>query len=130
MAIVTAYANLGEEGLTDSLVETGAKAIFCDASLIPTLLKPLKHRNGVRYVIYNDEPSADDISVLNSEYNHLPVLSYDDLIGLGTEGNAKPFPPKPEDLACIMYTSGSSGKPKGVLITHRNIIAAGISFLQ
>jgi long-chain acyl-CoA synthetase len=30
---------------------------------------------------------------------------------------------KPDDIACIIYTSGTGGPPKGVLATHRNIIA-------
>jgi long-chain acyl-CoA synthetase len=29
-----------------------------------------------------------------------------------------------DDLAMIMYTSGTTGNPKGVLLTHRNIISA------
>jgi long-chain acyl-CoA synthetase len=32
-----------------------------------------------------------------------------------------PEPAKADDLAMIFYTSGTTGKPKGVLITHRNI---------
>jgi len=41
MAIVTAYDTLGEEGLTHSLQETTAVAIFLDAHLIKTIIKPL-----------------------------------------------------------------------------------------
>ena len=31
--------------------------------------------------------------------------------------------PQPEDLATIVYTSGTTGKPKGVMLTHRNVLA-------
>jgi len=33
-------------------------------------------------------------------------------------------PPKPSDVATICYTSGTTGMPKGAIITHGNIIAA------
>ncbi|WP_200405918.1 long-chain fatty acid--CoA ligase [Acidovorax sp. MR-S7] len=34
-----------------------------------------------------------------------------------------PPPPGPGDLAAIVYTSGTTGKPKGVMLTHANVIA-------
>ena len=37
----------------------------------------------------------------------------------------KPSPPKDSDLATICYTSGTSGTPKGVMITHHSLLSAG-----
>jgi long-chain acyl-CoA synthetase len=125
MPIVTAYATLGEDGLTHSLRETDAKAIFLDPQLISALLKPIHSSPSVKYVIYHGEPSQKDLDTLEDTHQHLTILSYDSLLKLGKENPVPPVPPSPTDVACIMYTSGSTGRPKGVILTHRNVIAAG-----
>lgn len=78
-------------------------------------------------MIYNDqgnEVKQEDIVNLKNAYNHLTILSFSELQERGKNNSVDPVPPKPEDLCCIMYTSGSTGAPKGVLLKHRNVIAA------
>lgn len=41
----------------------------------------------------------------------------------GREQGTGPVPVIEDDLACILYTSGSTGSPKGVMLTHRNMVA-------
>ena len=44
-------------------------------------------------------------------------------------GKAQPrphLPPKPEDMATICYTSGTTGMPKGAVLTHANMIANSV----
>lgn len=38
-------------------------------------------------------------------------------------------PSRPDEAAWLFYTSGTTGRPKGAVLTHRNIIAASTSFL-
>lgn len=40
---------------------------------------------------------------------------------------AVPSLPKPGDLALLMYTSGTTGRPKGVMLTHANLVANAAS---
>ncbi|KAI8107268.1 hypothetical protein M9434_001911 [Picochlorum sp. BPE23] len=52
------------------------------------------------------------------------VYTWDEFLNLGRENPLeKESPPSPEDIACIMYTSGTTGTPKGVLISHRAIVS-------
>lgn len=130
MPIVTAYDTLGEEGLRHSLVATKAKAIYLDPHLLPTLIKPLEEATDIKYVIWNsqNEVKQENIDKLKKAHDRLTILSIEELRKLGEENPVEPVAPKPEDLCCIMYTSGSTGAPKGVPIKHKAVIAASKLF--
>lgn len=126
VTIVTAYDTLGEEGLKHSLKQTSSVAIFLDPALIPSLHNVLSDVKSIKHVIYNtdQEPNKEDLDKLKSDFDHLNIMSIEDLRKSGEENQVDPVPPSPEDLCCIMYTSGSTGPPKGVPLTHGNVIAA------
>ena len=43
---------------------------------------------------------------------------------LGRENRIPNVPPKPTDVCTICYTSGTTGVPKGALITHQNLVSS------
>ncbi|OTB09625.1 hypothetical protein M426DRAFT_316173 [Hypoxylon sp. CI-4A] len=127
ITIATAYDTLGADAVEYSLTQTNAKAMYTDPHLLKTASRPLKNAKDVKFLVYNDstnmpisDKELDDFKTSNS---HLTVISYSDLVALGEENPIDPIPPKPTDLCCIMYTSGSSGTPKGVPITQEGLVA-------
>lgn len=132
ITIVTAYDTLGEEGLSHSLKQTNARAIFLDPALLPRITKVLDQVPNIRAIIYNDVApqsiNQNHVSELNKAHPNVRLLSFDEFLEAGSKLATDPVPPTANDLACIMYTSGSTGSPKGVLLKHKNVVAgiAGI----
>ncbi|KAF8855275.1 acetyl-CoA synthetase-like protein [Acephala macrosclerotiorum] len=133
MPIVTAYDTLGEEGLKHSLIATKAKAIFLDPHLLPTLINPLKEAKDIQYVFWNSQNDVkqENIDKLKKAHDHLTIMSFEELRKLGESNPIDPVEPGPDDLCCIMYTSGSTGPPKGVPVKHKAVVGAiaGVSVI-
>ena len=54
-----------------------------------------------------------------------------DMLGLGTAGDAPPSAARRpfEDVSCLLYTSGTSGRPKGVMLSERNAFWGSTGFI-
>jgi fatty-acyl-CoA synthase len=77
-------------------------------------------------VLYVDPELDEALSTVEAEKRY--VLGEDDKL-FGT-GDAEPLPWEPDEnaTACINYTSGTTARPKGVQITHRNIWVNAVTF--
>ncbi len=72
-------------------------------------------RHGVRAVLTLDGAGAGSLA--------------DAAAGVAGEGSA-PVPRAADDLAAMLYTSGTTGKPKGAMLTHGNLSANGLDLQQ
>ncbi|CCO30150.1 hypothetical protein BN14_04174 [Rhizoctonia solani AG-1 IB] len=125
--IATAYDTLGESGLQHSLDEPECQGVFTNADLLPTLLRVLAKAPTVQVVVYDGKPSDKTLEDIKAIREGLTVIHLDDLRAKGRENpdvDTKSRLPTAEDTACIMYTSGSTGAPKGVVLSHSNLIAS------
>lgn len=68
------------------------------------------------------------VDELKKKHSDISLHSFSEFLATAAEG-IDPVPPSADDLACIMYTLGSTGLPKGVLLKHRNVVAglAGVN---
>ncbi|CAI2351085.1 unnamed protein product [Caenorhabditis sp. 36 PRJEB53466] len=108
--------NLCELPLMFVDLEEKTKQLIRDKSYLPSL----------KYIVQFDKVSKDTHQMARE--NDFQLWSFDDFVGMGRKEKHRPHsPPTPETLATISFTSGTTGRPKGVLLTHANLCAATIS---
>lgn len=100
-------------------------------ALLPTALKVLETGAIERLVVGSIAgvlPPAKSIAYRLFKRREVATLPVDARITrfsalLANDGRCSAPPPKPEDVALIQYTGGTTGTPKGAMLTHQNLTA-------
>ena len=120
------YDTLGEEATDHMFNETELISCFLTACHVKGVadrsrMGNIKH---LKYLVVMDaENLTEEIEGFVKD-TELEIIKFDDIIENG-RANKQPYKEVQQDDVCFFsYTSGTTGTPKGAMITHRNIIAA------
>jgi long-chain acyl-CoA synthetase len=109
----------------------GLAAVPMNAKLHPRELEYILENSGARVCFVTAE-LAEAVAGLRG---NLPAL--EQIVDVGSAdyrgfGNGMAaigmYASEPDDVAWLFYTSGTTGRPKGVMITHRNLLSASLSY--
>ena len=109
----------------------GAVVIPLDIRLKPAELANILARSRVRVCVAGGE-GLETLEKARADVPSLEqILSMDDP-GFGPENEDSPEipPPRPDDVAVIPFSSGTTGVPKGVMLSHRNLTSNVAAVLE
>ncbi|KAK2827466.1 hypothetical protein Q7C36_018392 [Tachysurus vachellii] len=131
MVVVPLYDTLGPDAIRYIINTAELSTVICDK---PEKAKVLLHNVErqrtltLKKVLLMDPFDIELVEQGKKCGVHIQALN--DVEALGQEHYRKPVPPRSEDLSIICFTSGTTGNPKGVMLTHGNIVADFSGFLK
>ena len=122
---VPGYTTSNEEEISYLLSHSETSIVFVNGKLLSLILKILPSLNKIKHVICIDDTNTSKFKKFN-----IGFYTFNELLNLGSKNDEKSkiierFVSKinENDVVSIIYTSGTSNKPKGVMLTHKSIIS-------
>jgi len=113
-----------------SIVTAGGTAVPLDIQMTKKEVLSLLEQSGSHMVVASDQtmelvrtlPPNTRLITLDSRTG-TEELVYEELVTQGLKESMPSVHIHPEDVASLLYTSGTTGKLKGVVLTHRNLLS-------
>jgi long-chain acyl-CoA synthetase len=96
--------------------------IVQDLKTLKLLQPELSEQSVAVIILLSDETPDPDAAV--------KTLNFEQLLALGQQQPLTPVEIQPSDLVTLLYTSGTTGKPKGVMLTHGNLLHQITTFIS
>ncbi|CAO3681266.1 unnamed protein product [Rhizopus stolonifer] len=118
---VALYDTLGPDTVEFVINHAEIETVICSGDHVPDLLK-IRHNLPKLKTIISMDPTEKVLAMWAQE-KQVSLVDFEAIELLGKQNRRSYNYPTPDDLACIMYTSGTTGTPKGAMLTHRNFVS-------
>ncbi|OMJ21577.1 Fatty acyl-CoA synthetase A [Smittium culicis] len=137
---VALYDTLGSESMEYIMNHSGASIIVCSLDKVSRILQTASNIPTLRAIISMDPlsttatsayvPSPYNVESINilkewAESKNVKLYDFNQIESLGSKNLIKHTKPTPDSIYTLMYTSGTTGNPKGVVSSHRSYASSG-----
>uniref|UniRef100_A0A0B7ANZ2 Long-chain-fatty-acid--CoA ligase n=1 Tax=Arion vulgaris TaxID=1028688 RepID=A0A0B7ANZ2_9EUPU len=117
MCPVPLYDTLGLQAIKYILDQCEITTVVCDTETKVRTLIELKNEFPLLKLVVLTEALTEELKLTALNVD-LSLITFEELLLIGKENAQDPVPPKPDDIYSICYTSGTTGNPKGVVLTQ------------